>query len=56
MALIALSFPVAVHFQNHALDDCAARPTPHRSGVVTVNWKSLLPPRYACAYGDKEER
>jgi hypothetical protein len=53
-AFVALSFPVAVHMQNRALDNCSARPDPHPGGTATVHWKSLLPPRYVCAYDGRD--
>jgi hypothetical protein len=49
------SFPIIVQLQRHALDDCSSRPNSH-PGVVTVHWKSLLPPHYVCAYGGREAK
>jgi hypothetical protein len=50
-AFVGLSFPVAVQLQNGALEKC----TDHLDGgVVSVHWKTLLPPRYVCAVNGRE--
>jgi len=49
--LVALSFPVAVQVQKHALDKCAAHLD---GGTVSVHWKSLVPPHYVCALNGRD--
>jgi len=49
--LVALSFPVTMQLQNHALDKCAAH---LHGGTVSVHWKSLLPPHYVCALNGRD--
>jgi hypothetical protein len=50
-AFVGVSFPVALQLQNRALDKCSAHLD---AGVVSVHWKTVLPPHYVCAVNGRE--